>query len=373
MSDNKKHSLLSPSASHRWIQCNPSARICESYEDIGSSYAAEGIMAHSVAEAKLRHRLGMTDNPAVCMDAEMDDYTDDYVMFVMEQLDGLSSPLVFVEQKVDCSRYIPECSGTCDALIISDGVLQICDFKYGAEVKNSAENNEQLMIYALGALEMFGSLYFLDTIQLSIFQPRLDICETWEISREALERWAVETLMPAAELAWKGEGEYRAGDHCRFCKAKAECRERANANMALAAYDFTDPPLLDADEIAEILGKVDALTSWASDVKEYALAEAMKGAKFTGWKVVAGRSNRKYTDTGAVAKAVTGIGFDPFEHKVLRITAMTSLLGKKRFEDTLGGLIEKPVGKPVLVPETDKRTEINITTAAEDFADHNEN
>ena len=364
-----KHSLLSPSSSHRWIQCPPSARLTENYPDTGSSYAVEGTLAHSVAESKLRFRLGMLSAPRPCDDIVMDEHTDDYVAFVMESLDELSNPKVFVEQRVDCSRWIPECQGTCDTVIVSDHVLHIIDLKYGCGVKVDPEGNDQLRIYALGALEMFGFLYPVQTVRMSIFQPRLANCSTWEVPREHIEAWAEGTLKPAAEMAWYGKGEYRAGDHCQFCKAKAECRERAKANMALAAYNFIEPALLENDEIATILGKIDELVSWASDVKEFALAEALKGARFEGWKVTEGRSNRRYTDEAAVVEAVQGIGLDPYEHKVLGVTAMITLLGKKRFEETLGGLVEKPAGKPVLVNVTDKRQEIKVTTAANDFVD----
>lgn len=373
MSDGVKHSLLSPSSSHRWIECPPSARLTENYQDTKSGYAAEGTQAHSIAESKLRYRLGQSKSLCKCSDIEMDEHTDDYIAFVTEQLEGLTHPKVYVEQKVDCSRWVPECSGTCDALIVSDGVLHIIDLKYGRGVKVDAEGNDQLSIYALGALEMFCFLYPIHTVRMSIFQPRLQNCSTWEVAREDIEKWAEEVLKPAAELAWYGNGDYKAGDHCQFCKAKAECRERAEVNMALAAYDFIEPVLLETDEIASILSKIDELVSWASDIKDFALVEALKGVRFDGWKVVEGRSNRKYTDEAAVAEAVKVIGLDPYEHKVLGVTAMTTLLGKKRFEETIGGLIEKPQGKPVLVPEADKRQEINITTAADDFADPIEN
>lgn len=373
MSDGVKHSLLSPSSSHRWIECPPSARLTENYPDTSSGYAQEGTLAHHVAENKLLHRLGKAKSPKACDDLEMDENTDDYLTFVNEQLEGLTDPKVYVEQHVDCSKWIPECSGTCDALIISDGVLHIVDLKYGRGVKVDAENNDQLRIYALGALEMFGFLYPIDTVRMSIFQPRLQNCSTWEVAREDIEAWASEILKPAADLAWNGNGDYKAGDHCQFCKAKAECRERAKANMALAAYDFTEPALLESDEIAAILGRIDNLVSWASDVKDFALAEALRGVHYDGWKVVEGRSNRRYTDETTVADLVKRIGLDPYEHKVIGITAMTSLLGQKRFEDTLGALVEKPQGKPVLVPMADKRREISITTAADDFADPIEN
>lgn len=369
MSVGAKHSLLSPSSSSRWIECPPSARLTENYQDTSSGYAAEGTKAHSAAESKLRHRLGQSKAPCKCSDIEMDEHTDDYIAFVTEQLEGLADPKVYVEQKVDCSRWVSECFGTCDALIISDGVLHIIDLKYGRGVKIDAAGNDQLRIYALGALEMFGFLYPIHTVRLSIFQPRIFNCSTWEVSREDIERWAEEVLKPAAELAWYGNGDYKAGSHCQFCKAKAECRERAKANMALAAYDFAESTLLENDEIAAILGKIDELVSWASDVKDFALAQALKGVRFDGWKVVEGRSSRKYTDEAAVAEAVKGIGLDPYERKILGVTAMTTLLGKKRFEGTIGGLIAKPAGKPVLVPVTDKRQEISINKAADDFSD----
>ena len=367
------HALLSPSASHRWIECPPSVRLTEFMEDKSSAYAAEGTLAHSIAEDKLNHYLGNTKELPECEDSSMDEYTDSYIAFVVEQMSTLKGPIAFVEQRVDCSKYVPECYGTCDALIVSDGILHICDLKYGTGVKVDAVGNDQLRIYALGALEMLSCLYNIGIVRMSIFQPRLSHSDTWEISVEELQKWADEVLVPAAKQAWNGEGEFKAGSHCQFCKAKAECRERAEANLALAVHDFTDPALLTAEEIAEILGKVDNLTSWASDIKEFALAQALKGTHYEGWKLVEGRSNRKYTDEKAVAGAVTSAGFDPYEHKVLGVTAMTRLLGKAKFDELLGGLIEKPQGKPTLVPKSDKRPAIknNAARAAEDFKEDN--
>jgi hypothetical protein len=218
---------------------------------------------------------------------------------------------------------------------------------------------------------------------MTIYQPRRDNISTHTVFKESLYQWADEVLKPTAEIAYAGGGEYNCGDWCRFCKAKHECRKRAETNMALAGYDFKRPPLLEDDEIESILGKIDALVSWASDIKDYCLQAAIGGKKWQRWKLVEGRSNRKYTDDAAVADIVKGIGLDPYEHKVMGITAMSSLLGKKRFEDTLGEFLIKPQGKPTLVPEGDKRPAIH--TAADDFspheqssrgprfADHNEN
>jgi hypothetical protein len=206
---------------------------------------------------------------------------------------------------------------------------------------------------------------------MTIYQPRRDNISTHTVFKESLYQWADEVLKPTAEIAYAGGGEYNCGDWCQFCKAKHECRNRAEANMELAGYDFKRPPLLEDDEIESILGKIDALVSWASDIKDYALQAAIGGKKWQGWKLVEGRSNRRYTDEAAVAEVVKGIGLDPYEHKVMGITAISSLLGKKRFEDTLGEFLIKPQGKPTLVPEGDKRPAIH--TAADDFADHNEN
>ena len=363
------HALLSPSASHRWIECPPSVRLTEFMEDKPSPYADEGTLAHSIAENKLNNYLGYTDKSVKCEDTSMDEYTDDYVAFVAEQMRVLNTPSAFVEQRVDCSRYVPECFGTCDALIISDGVLHICDLKYGTGVKVDAVGNDQLRIYALGALEMFSCLYEISTVRMSIFQPRLSHCDTWELPVDELLKWADEVLVPAARQAWNGEGEFKAGEHCRFCKAKSNCRKRAEYNLELARYDFEPPATLDNIEIAAVLAKADELVSWVTDVKEYALRQALSGVTYDGFKVVEGRSNRKYTDENAVVEAVKSSGFDPYEHSVLGITAMSALLGKKKFNELLGGLVEKPQGKPTLVPTSDKRPAIH--TANEDFKEDN--
>lgn len=363
------HALLSPSASHRWIECPPSVRLTEFMEDKPSPYADEGTLAHSIAESKLNNYLGYTDKSVKCEDTSMDEYTDDYVAFVAEQMRVLNNPSAFVEQRVDCSKYVPECYGTCDALIISDGVLHICDLKYGTGVKVDAVGNDQLRIYALGAFEMFSCMYDISTVRMSIFQPRLSHCDTWELPVDELLKWADEVLVPAARQAWNGEGEFKAGDHCRFCKAKSNCRKRAEYNLELARYDFEMPATLDNTEISAILAKADELVSWVTDVKEYALRQALSGVTYEGFKVVEGRSNRKYTDENAVVDTVKSAGYDPYEHSVLGITAMTALLGKKKFNELLGGLIEKPQGKPTLVPVSDKRPAIH--TANEDFKEDN--
>ena len=224
------------------------------------------------------------------------------------------------------------------------------------------------MCYALGAWSAFSFLYDIKSIRMTIFQPRRDNISTYEISTGELLAWAEEVLKPTAALAYNGEGKYAAGEHCQFCHAKATCRKRAEYNLELAKYDFEMPVNLEEIEIAAILPRIDELTAWANDIKEYALQQALSGTSYPGFKVVEGRSVRKYVSDAAVAEAVTAAGYDPYEQKVLGITAMTQLLGKKKFEEILGSLITKPAGKPVLVSESDKRPAMN--TAYEDFKEN---
>lgn len=250
-------------------------------------------------------------------------------------------------------------------MIVADGMLYVIDYKHGLGVLVSAEKNSQLSCYALGALDLFDGIYDIGCITLVIYQPRRANISLYEMEKDELLTWANNTLAPAAKLAQEGEGEFKAGDHCQFCKAKANCRKRAEYNLELAKYDFEMPATLEDSEIAAILPRIDDLASWAGDVKDYALQKALSGTKFDGFKVVEGRSNRKYTDEDAVAKTVQNAGFDPYEQKLLGITAMSQTLGKKKFEELLGGLVYKPAGKPVLVPDSDKRPA--MSTATDDF------
>ena len=375
-----KHAILSASSAHRWLACPPSAKLNAAASDIGSEYAAQGTDAHSLCEFKVLKYLGKdVKDPTADLtyfDEEMAECTDSYLQYVTEQVEKAKErckdPIVLVEQRLDFSKWVPQGFGTGDCVIVSDEVLTIIDFKYGLGVLVQAENNPQMMCYALGALELFDSLYDIKSIEMTIFQPRRDNISTYEISKDKLLEWAQTVLSPTAQLAEKGEGDFKAGEHCQFCKVKATCRKRAEYNLELAKYDFAMPTTLDNTEIAAILSKADEFISWASDVKEYALQQALNGEEFDGFKVVEGRSTRKYTDETAVADAVTQAGFDPYEHKVLGITAMTKLLGKTKFEKLLGGFIEKPKGKPTLVPATDKRKPINkAADAADEFKEGN--
>ena len=373
-----RHALLSASSSHRWLNCPPSARLCEGYEDTGSEYAREGTDAHNLCEHKLRLALGMkSTDPTEGLsfyNEEMEQCASDYAAYVLELVaeakKTCKDPVVLIEQRLDFSRFVAEGFGTGDCVIIADGTLEIVDYKHGKGVEVSAEENPQMMLYALGALELFDGIYDIDTVRMTIFQPRRENVSVCVMAKDDLLQWAHNELTYKAKLAYEGGGEFACGDWCRFCKAKAVCRKRAEYNLELAKYDFAMPNTLEDAEIAAILEKADELAAWAADVKEFALQQALSGVKYDGFKVVEGRSNRKYTDENAVADAVKEAGYDPYEPKLLGITAMEKLLGKKQFAKLLSGLVEKPRGKPALVPESDKRQEMKIdraASAAEDF------
>lgn len=373
-----KHAYLSASASHRWLACPPSAKLCASIPDQASEYAQQGTDCHELCAYLVEKALGRdVPDPTESLtyyDAEMQNCAEEYRNYVLEQIEAAKEfckdPQVMIEQRLDFSRWVENGFGTGDCVIVADEVLQIIDYKHGLGVLVSAGDDEhggnsQMMCYALGALEVFGDIYDINQIKMTIFQPRRENISTYTISRDDLLKWADEVLAPTAQLAYVGKGEFKAGDHCQFCKVKATCRKRAEYNLELAKYDFEMPATLDNTEIAAILEKVDEMISWGNDIKEYALKQAQSGVHFEGWKVVEGRSNRKYTDEKAVAFKVKDAGFDPYEKKLLGVTAMSTLLGKKKFEELLGELIYKPPGKPALVPESDKRPAMN--TAIEDF------
>lgn len=370
-----KHAILSASGAHRWMNCTPSARLELEFDDNSGEAAAEGTAAHALSEHKLRRALKMrSKKPVSPYDSdEMDTFTDGYVEFVLEVIEqakqSCNDPLVLIEQRLDFSKYVPDGFGTGDCLIISDGTLNIIDFKYGQGVLVNAEENPQMKLYALGALELFDGIYDIDTVSMTIYQPRRENVSTSTVSKESLYRWAEEVLKPKAELAFVGDGNYCPGEWCQFCRAAVKCRARAEAKMKLAAFEFALPPLLSDEEIAEILSSIGDLTSWANEIMAYATDAAVNhGKRWPGFKVVEGRSNRKYTDEEAVAEAAKNAGYrDIYKQSLITITEIEKLMGKSKFNEILGGLIMKPPGKPTLVPVSDKRPEMNTSSAKNDF------
>ncbi len=371
-----EHAFLSASSAHRWLICTASARLEQEFPDNSGDAAAEGSAAHALAEHKLRKALRMrSKKPVSKFDCdEMDVHTDDYVAFVMEQIAQAKQkcidPLVLIEQRLDFSHWVKEGFGTGDFVLITDGALHIVDLKYGQGLLVEAEGNPQLKLYSLGALELFDSIYDIDTISMTVFQPRRENVSTHTVSKESLYKWALEILKPTAALAYEGCGEYIPGEHCQFCRAAVKCRVRAEEKLKLAAFEFALPPLLSNEEICQIYGRLDDLVAWGNSIKEYVLQSAIKGVEWPGYKLVAGRSVRRYTDEAAVAKAAKEAGYhDIYRQSLLPLTEMEKYLSKSKFSKILGGLVVKPQGKPTLVPISDKRPALSMNSAADDFAD----
>lgn len=368
-----KHSLLSPSSSHRWLRCGKSARLEEQFENVTSVFAEEGTAAHELSEHKLRLFLGIeTKRPISEFDSDdLEYYTDIYVEYAKEIITEARAkckdPIILLEQRLDYSCYVAEGFGTGDLVIIADGTLDIVDLKYGKGVAVSAEDNPQMKLYALGALHIFDALYDVGNVKMTIVQPRLDSISTYELPAAELLNWAENELRPKAQLAWNGEGEFVPGEHCKFCRARYTCRARAEEFLNLAKYDFAQPDLLEDDEITEIIQIADRLSTWASEVFTFATDKAIReGKSWNGFKLVEGRSNRKYTDESAVIASVTAAGYsDIYKKSLIGITDMEKLLGKKKFKELLSNLIEKPAGKPTLVPLSDKRQSLTINNTAE--------
>ncbi|WP_373604529.1 DUF2800 domain-containing protein [Alloscardovia sp. HMSC034E08] len=370
----QEHALLSASSAHRWLRCPPSAKLTAGVTEAPGEAALQGTAAHALAEHKLRRALKQQSKRPVSEyeDDEMNAHTDDYVSYVLEQYEqakqATPGAVIYIEQRLDFSYVVPGGFGTGDCLIVADGTLHVIDLKYGLGVLVEAEWNPQMMLYAIGALALFDALYDIEQVALTVFQPRRENVSTWTISVTELNKWAEQTLKPAAELAANGEGEFCAGTWCQFCRIASTCRARAEAILELAKFEFAPPAELSADEVADVLAQIPGLTRWASDVQDYALSQALSGERYEGFKLVAGRSIRKYTDETAVAEAAKAAGYrDIYKRSLLTITAMEKLMGKKQFSEILGDLVVKPEGKPTLVPVTDKRPELQISTAADDF------
>lgn len=375
----EKHALLSASAAKRWLNCPPSARLTEKMPDTSSEYAAEGSLAHALGELKLRKKFeimkkSVYDKALKELKAdehyspEMDGYTDVYLDYVSSIAHGFTSkPYIAIEKKLNYSCVAPEGFGTGDCLIMCGGELHIIDFKYGRGVAVSAEDNPQLKLYALGALQEYEMLYDIRDITLHIVQPRTDEGNSsWKISREDLDSWG-ERIKPIARLAFEGKGEFKCGDHCRFCKAKAICRARADFILSEAEFSTLPPELLSDDEIGKVLERAQLFANWFSDVENYALKSILDGRTITGFKAVEGRSNRRITDIDAAFEVLKESGVDEallYERSPLGLTALEKLLGgKKKLTELIGGYIEKPQGKPTLVSADDKRPDFKTDPA----------
>ena len=369
------HARNSPSALYRTLNCPPSLVLGEQFQDEESQYAAEGSAGHALAEHLIKKHLHLRTKRPVS-DYYSDDLmeaVEDYVAFVIEKIEDAKreckSPLFSVEQRVDISEYSPDCFGTADMVIVTDRVAHVIDLKLGRGVEVSAEENPQLMAYGLGVLEMVEMLYDIEVVRLTIFQPRINNFSTWDITPEALKAWGEEILKPRSAMALAGAGEFQAGSWCRFCKARNQCRARAEEFLRLAKMEFRQPALLSDDEIAEVLKVSDELSKWAADVYAFAQDQAViHGKQWKGYKLVEGRSNRKYSSEEEVAQAAQAAGYtDIYKKSLIGVTEMERLMGKKEFARILGKLVYKPQGKVTLVPDSDKREAINTSTAAADF------
>jgi hypothetical protein len=347
----------------------------EQFEEDESSYAAEGTAGHALAEHLLRKYLKQRTKRPVSdyYTDELMEAVDEYVSFVIGEIEDArresAHPILLVEQRIDASEYVAGCFGTADMAIITDTVAHIIDLKLGKGVEVCAEENPQLMIYGLGVLSMAEALYDIETVRMTIFQPRLNNSSTWNVSPDFLKRWGDEVLRPAGAMALIGAGELAAGTWCRFCKAQHQCRARAESFLALARMEFCKPALLSDEEIAEVLSKADELSKWAADIYAFAQdAAIIHGKQWPGYKVVEGRTNRKYTSDEEVAQTAMAAGYkDIYKHTLVGITEMERLMGKENFNTILGALVYKPRGKLTLVPESDRREHITNITAQADF------
>lgn len=369
------HAYLSPSSAKRWMECTPSVKLEQNFPHPPSSeFAKEGTKAHDIAEQKLTKWLHRGRKKILCEDKEMDEYTDQYRDYVIEIYNKVKKtckdPILMVEQKLDLAEWTVDGFGTGDAIIIGDDTLHIIDLKYGKGVPVSANNNPQLRLYALGAIKEYMTLYDFNKVDMHIMQPRLDSVSDEVMSLTELISWGDDYIKPRAEKAYKGEGDYVPGEHCQFCRAKAACKARANYFLQLKKYGFMDADLLNNKEISEILSRLDELTKWATDIKAFALDQMLKGVKYNGFKVVEGRSMRKVTDEDLLVGNMTDAGIEKallYEKKLLALTKLEKLAGKKEFAIISAGCVEKPAGAPAIAPESDKRPEYN--TGISDFAE----
>lgn len=386
----RAHALLSASGASRWLNCTPSAKLEEEFGERKSSpYAAEGTLAHELSELYLRHDV-LQDISTQDFEAGLEDIMANE-LFSEEMLDVLpvytdycaaqlaeaqtSNPMacMVIEQKLDLTEYVPESFGTADCTIINDSLLEVIDLKYGKGLTVYADWNKQLMLYGLGALRRYDTLYDITDVRLTIVQPRLNNISSWQISVEELLAWAETELKPRADMAFNGEGELSAGAWCQFCAVKNRCRKLYEQQMEIAKHEFAEPELLTDEEIADIVLRVPKFVEWANSIAEYAQNKALTEDKqWPGLKLVEGISRRKWLNEEEAAKAIFAkcpeLSEDEiFNMKLKSITNIEKLVGKKRFETLLSEQVVKPQGKPTLVPLSDKRPALGVEDAANDF------
>lgn len=405
------HAVLSASSSKQWLHCPPSIRLQENFPNESSVYAAEGTFAHEVCEYKVRKYLKERVKRPQSKEfdtEEIEQITDMYAEFVISIIEKMKEngcePLAFVEERVNYSHIAPSGFGTADMLIIGKdengkGLLHVVDFKTGKGVFVDADHNSQMMLYALGGLAAYGFIYEIETVRMSIVQPRLDNISTFECSRAELEEWG-ESIKPIAKLAYEGKGEQKPGDWCRFCRAKPVCKACADEALALCREDFLDldagafdetaeesdmtasyeadtqtavfkqPGLIPIAELAEILPTLNRISSWIEAVFAFVSSEAINhGVAIPGYKVVEGRSKRIFTDTKAVVDTAVQNGYtDLYKQSLITLTEFEKMMGKKKFNELLGKFVAKPPGKLALVPDSDPRETVNLTTADQDFS-----
>lgn len=385
------HALLSASVSSRWMHCTPAPRLEEKFGvKTDSAYAKEGTLAHAFCALYLEHDAlhKISDGEfSAEMERLMSDelFTEDMLGYVDQYVDYCTGQYtealahekqasMFVEQKLDLREFIPEGFGTADCCVISDDVLEVIDFKYGMGVPVYADWNSQLMLYGLGALQIFGGIYDIKEVLLTIIQPRIDNISSFQISVEGLNNWAINELKPKARMAWNGEGELRPGDWCKFCSVKARCKALYQEQMKIAKADFAeDPRMLSDADIADIVRRAPGFTTWVNSVADYALGQAVNnGKQWPGLKLVEGRSTRKWVDPDLAEKTIRErcpeIPDDTlYVTKLNTLTAIEKAVGKKEFASMLSDIVVKPAGAPTLVPEEDKRPAIGISQAVKDF------
>lgn len=380
-----QHALLSASGAHRWLHCTGSPLLEKDFPDSTSVYAQEGTLAHELCELKLMAYTGeITKRKLTSMknklmkselwQPEMDSTSEAYLDYVKDiTMSYTVKPVILTEKKVDFSRYVPEGFGTADCLILAGDTLHVVDYKHGKGVVVDADHNPQMMLYALGAMSELSLLYRFKFVHMTIVQPRVSNISEFTMAADELREWGESVVKPKAEAAMSGKGEFEAGDWCRFCRAKQQCKTRYESNDSLYPELSAqhDPRLITLDELGEYLKRGKDMAAWLEDMKEYALSESLAGADVPGWKAVEGRGSRAFTDTDEAVDTLIKNGIDEsvlYERRVLTLAQMEKAVGKKAFGDLVGDLVVKNPGKPTLVEESDKRPRItNQPTAADVF------